>query len=293
MVEGNAKVSSNNWDGGVQVDSIGDADEVLASVRSDKPYPHAYLKLQPAKEAYEWVLANVGATLPKRDAVDQRIVETVRTGQVTAVAEPDIREFLANPNFPDKLIDKLAAMNRQRKVGDPFDPETEQGAQVDKAQFDKIMHYVDLGKKEGAKCVTGGSRVGNKGYFIEPTLFDDVQDDMAIAKDEIFGPVLSVFKFKDVEEVIERGNNTFYGLAAAVWTRDIGKAHRIADALKAGTVWINCYDVFDTAAPFGGFKMSGIGSKAGGPDYLQQFLEPRTITENTLRHGFAPIEEND
>ena len=168
-------------------------------------------------------------------------------------------------------------MNRQRKVGDPFDPQTEQGAQVDKTQFDKIMHYIDLGKKEGAKCVTGGSRVGNKGYFIEPTLFDDVQDDMAIAKDEIFGPVLSVFKFKDVDEVIERGNNTFYGLAAAVWTRDIGKAHRIADALRAGTVWVNCYDVFDTAAPFGGFKMSGMGRELGEKG-LEAYTENKTVT---------------
>ncbi|HEY2895324.1 MAG TPA: aldehyde dehydrogenase family protein, partial [Pirellulales bacterium] len=163
----------------------------------------------------------------------------------------------------DKLIDKLTSMNKARKIGDPFDPATEQGAQIDKAQFDKIMHYVDLGKSEGAKCVTGGKRHGDRGFFIEPTLFTDVKDSMAIAKDEIFGPVLSVFKFKDVDEVIERGNNTFYGLAAAVWTRDIGKAHRIANSLRAGTVWVNCYDVFDTAAPFGGFKMSGMGRELG------------------------------
>jgi len=177
----------------------------------------------------------------------------------------------------DKLVDKLAAMNKQRKVGDPFDPDTEQGPQVDKAQFDKIMHYVEAGKKEGAKCVTGGSRVGKNGYFIEPTLFDDVKDDMSIAKDEIFGPVLSVLKFKDVDEVIERGNNTFYGLAAAVWTRDIAKAHRIADSLRAGTVWVNCYDVFDAAAPFGGFKMSGMGRELGEKG-LEAYTESKTVT---------------
>ena len=142
----------------------------------------------------------------------------------------------------DKVVDKLTAMNKTRQVGDPFDPATEQGPQIDQAQFDKIMHYIDLGKKEGAKCLTGGNRHGNRGYFIEPTLFGNVKDEMSIAKDEIFGPVLSVLKFKDVDEIVERGNNTFYGLAAAVWTRDIAKAaphrrqvagrHRVGELLR-------------------------------------------------------------
>ena len=177
----------------------------------------------------------------------------------------------------DKFVDRLAQLNESRKLGNPFDLETEQGPQVDKNQFDKIMKYIELGKSEGAECVAGGERFGDKGFFVQPTIFDRVTDDMSIAKDEIFGPVMSVLSFKDMDEVIERGNNTFYGLAAAVWTRDIAKAHHVAAKLKAGTVWVNCYDVFDAAAPFGGFKMSGMGRELGERG-LDAYLETKTVT---------------
>lgn len=177
----------------------------------------------------------------------------------------------------DKLVDKLAAKANARRLGDPFDPSTQQGPQVDKAQFDKILSYVDKGKSEGAECVTGGERHGNLGYFIRPTIFANVRDEMAIASDEIFGPVLSVIKFKTIEEVIARSNGTDFGLAAAVWTRDIGKAHMIADQVRAGTVWVNCYDVFDAAAPFGGFKRSGIGRELGEKG-LEAYTETKTVT---------------
>jgi aldehyde dehydrogenase (NAD+) len=177
----------------------------------------------------------------------------------------------------DQFIDKLVGLNQNRKMGNPFDPETEQGPQVDQAQFDKIMHYIDVGKSQGAQCLTGGQRWGDKGYFIEPTLFTDVRDDMDIAREEIFGPVLSVLKFKDVDEIARRANDTFFGLAAAVWTRDISKAHRLAHAIKAGTVWVNCYDVFDAAAPFGGFKMSGLGRELGEKG-LDAYTESKTVT---------------
>jgi aldehyde dehydrogenase (NAD+) len=177
----------------------------------------------------------------------------------------------------DEFVDRLQQKNKVRKLGDPFDPETEQGPQVDKAQFDKILSYVEAGKKEGAKLVTGGKRHGEQGYYIEPTLFTGVQDNMKIATDEIFGPVMSVLKFKNVDEIVQRANRTNFGLAAAVWSRDIAKAHKLAAGIRAGTVWINCYDVFDAAAPFGGFKESGLGRELGEAG-LQNYTETKTVT---------------
>ena len=125
--------------------------------------------------------------------------------------------------------------------------------------------------------MTGGERIGKNGFFIAPTIFDNVEDDMAIAKDEIFGPVVSVLPFKDVDEVIERANNTFYGLAAAIWTKDIDKAHLYAKKVKAGTIWVNCYHVVDTSTPFGGFKMSGQG-RENGEAALEHYTELKTVT---------------
>ena len=177
----------------------------------------------------------------------------------------------------DEFVERSAARAKKRTVGNPFDPKTEQGPQVDQAQFDKVMGYIDSGKREGAKLVCGGSRVGDKGYFIEPTVFADVKDEMTIAQEEIFGPVQSILKFHDMDELVDRANNTMYGLAAAVWTRDVTKAHAVAKDVRAGTVWINCYDVFSAAAPFGGFKQSGIGRELG--EYgLQQYTEAKTVT---------------
>ena len=177
----------------------------------------------------------------------------------------------------DQMVEKLASKATDRKLGDPFDPTTEQGPQVDRTQFDKIMELIESGKKEGARCVTGGGRFGTKGYFIEPTIFADVKDDMRIATEEIFGPVMQVLRFKDVDEVVGRANTTDYGLAAAVWTRDIGKAHSIANRVRAGTVWVNCYDVFDAAAPFGGYKASGMGRELG-EKALDSYTEHKTVT---------------
>lgn len=177
----------------------------------------------------------------------------------------------------DEFVDRLVAKAKARKVGDPFDPTTEQGPQVSQEQFDKVMGFIESGKKEGAKMLCGGERVGSRGYFIQPTIFDGVTDTMRIAREEIFGPVMNVLRFKDLEDVTRRGNATQFGLAAAVWTRDISKAHRLANSLRAGTVWVNCYDVFDSAAPFGGYKMSGQGRELG--EYaLELYTEVKTVT---------------
>src|SRR6266851_4968353 len=177
----------------------------------------------------------------------------------------------------DEFVERSVARAKKRTVGNPFDKNTEQGPQVDQDQFNKVMGYIDTGKKEKAKLVAGGNRVGDKGYFIEPTVFADVQDNMKIAQEEIFGPVMTILKFKDLDEVVDRANKTMYGLAAAVWTKDITKAHAIADRVRAGTVWVNCYDVFDAGAPFGGFKQSGIGRELG--EYgLANYTEVKTVT---------------
>jgi aldehyde dehydrogenase (NAD+) len=176
-----------------------------------------------------------------------------------------------------EFVERLAEKSKERRLGDPLDPKTEQGPQVSQEQMDKILGYVKLGEKEGAALLTGGRRLGNKGFFVEPTVFDNVKDNMAIAKDEIFGPVVSVLPFKSVDEVVKRANTTQYGLAAAVWTKDIDKAHLFARQVKAGTVWVNCYHMVDTTTPFGGFKMSGQG-RENGEAALEHYTELKTVT---------------
>jgi aldehyde dehydrogenase (NAD+) len=176
-----------------------------------------------------------------------------------------------------EFVERLAEKAKERKLGDPLDPTTEQGPQVSKEQMDKILGYCELGQKQGATLLTGGQRFGEKGFFVEPTIFDNVKDDMAIARDEIFGPVVSVLPFRGVDEVIERANKTHYGLAAAVWTKDIDKAHLYAKKVRAGTVWVNCYHVVDSNTPFGGFKMSGQG-RENGEAALEHYTELKTVT---------------
>lgn len=184
----------------------------------------------------------------------------------------------------DEFTEKLVARVSKMKPADPLDPKTKLGAIVSQEQMHTVLSYIHAGKKEGAKLVAGGNRVsvdGSKGFFIEPTIFGDVQNDMKIAREEIFGPVLSVLSFDDVDEVIEQANNNPYGLAAAVWTRDVKKAHRVSRRLKAGTVWINTYGLMDAALPFGGYKSSGFGRELGA-HAIEHYTELKTVWLNML-----------
>jgi aldehyde dehydrogenase (NAD+) len=177
----------------------------------------------------------------------------------------------------DAFVAKSAERARKRIVGNPLDAGTEQGPQVDKEQFDKIMGYIESGKSEGARLVCGGSRVGTKGFFVQPTVFADCRDDMKIFREEIFGPVISITKFKTLDEMIARANRTNYGLAAGVLTNNLPRALHLAREIRAGTVWVNCYDVFSAAAPFGGYKESGHGRDLG--EYaLENWTEVKTVT---------------
>ncbi|XP_061359523.1 benzaldehyde dehydrogenase, mitochondrial-like isoform X3 [Gastrolobium bilobum] len=176
----------------------------------------------------------------------------------------------------DEFIEKAKARALKRTVGDPFKEGIEQGPQIDSEQFEKILKYIRSGVESGATLETGGERFGNKGFYVQPTVFSNVQDGMLIAKDEIFGPVQSILKFNDIGEVIRRANATRYGLAAGVFTKDIDTANTLTRALRAGTVWVNCFDTFDAAIPFGGYKMSGQGREKG--EYsLKNYLQVKAV----------------
>ncbi|KAL5199297.1 hypothetical protein ABZP36_020500 [Zizania latifolia] len=176
----------------------------------------------------------------------------------------------------DEFVEKSKARALKRVVGDPFKKGVEQGPQIDEEQFKKILRYIRYGVDGGASLVTGGDRLGDKGYYIQPTIFSDVQDGMKIAQEEIFGPVQSILKFNDLKEVIKRANASQYGLAAGVFTNNLNTANTLARALRVGTVWVNCFDVFDAAIPFGGYKQSGIGREKG-IDSLKNYLQIKAV----------------
>jgi len=176
----------------------------------------------------------------------------------------------------DEFVERSTERAKKRTVGDPF-TNVEQGPQIDATQMNKILDLIQSGQKQGAKMTTGGNRVGDQGFFVAPTVFSDVTDDMRIANEEIFGPVMQILKFETMEEIIARSNLTEYGLAASVFTKDVEKAMHVAQGIRAGNVWINCYDVFDAAAPFGGFKMSGYG-REGGEYGIHNYTETKCIT---------------
>ncbi|KAF6139457.1 hypothetical protein GIB67_022740 [Kingdonia uniflora] len=176
----------------------------------------------------------------------------------------------------DEFERKIAEKAKNWVVGDPFDPRSQQGPQVDKKQFEKILSYIEHGKNGGATLLTGGKAVGEKGYYIEPTIFTDVTEDMVVVKDEIFGPVMSLMKFKTVEEAIERANKTRYGLAAGIVTKDLNIANRVSRSIRAGVIWVNCYFAFDRDCPYGGYKMSGFGRDMG-LEALHKYLHVKSV----------------
>jgi acyl-CoA reductase-like NAD-dependent aldehyde dehydrogenase len=179
----------------------------------------------------------------------------------------------------DDFVAQLAKRADQMTVGDPMESGTRLGAIVSEEQLDRVMSYVEEGKSEGARLVAGGERttVNGKGNFVTATVFADVDQDMTIAQEEIFGPVAAVIPFEDMEDVIEKANGTIYGLAAGVWTRDIGKAHRMAAELQAGTVWVNTYNQYDSGSPFGGYKRSGFGRDLGWESALEKYTQIKSV----------------
>ena len=171
--------------------------------------------------------------------------------------------LLVHESLHDEVTERISKIAATYKVGSPFDPDTKLGPLISGKQLERVMSYIDAGREAGAALSLGGSRVGSKGYFVEPTVFSRVGNDMKIAQDEIFGPVLSIIPFKDDDDAVLKGNDTPYGLSAAVWTKDIARAHKVARALKSGRVWINTFGEADPVMAFGGYKQSGLGREYG------------------------------
>src|SRR4051794_10092486 len=188
--------------------------------------------------------------------------------------------LLLHEEIHDRFLDELVARARKLRLGDPLEPGSQMGPQISGRQMDRILDYIELGKCEGARLLTGGERDMEgekaKGFFVKPTIFSEVTPDMRIAQEEIFGPVVCAMRFRDAAEAVRIANGTTYGLASAVWTRDIKLAHRIAGELKAGTVWINTYNAFDSGSPFGGYKQSGFGRDLGSYA-LEQYTNVKSV----------------
>ncbi len=189
------------------------------------------------------------------------------------------RLFVQRPIY-EEFVARVAAYAKTLKVGDPLDEATQLGPVVSAEQLERVTGYMALGREQGARAVTGGQRLTSgalaQGYYVEPTVFADVQDDMRIAREEIFGPVISALPFDTLEEVIRRANDSNYGLGSGVWSRNVNTIHKVAHALRTGTVWANCYQIMDPAIPFGGYKMSGFGRESG-VEHMHEYLQTKAV----------------
>src|SRR6202051_2120544 len=185
------------------------------------------------------------------------------------------RLFVERPVF-DRVVEGVAAKAKKINVGSGLEPKTSMGPLVSEEQLQRVCNYLEIGLSEGATAMTGGKKLGDKGYFVEPTVLVNTKDDMRVVQEEIFGPVVTAIPFDNPEELTPRANSTVYGLAAGIWTKDISKAHKLAASLRAGTVWINCYNVFDAALPFGGYKQSGWGREMG-KDVLELYNQTKAV----------------
>jgi acyl-CoA reductase-like NAD-dependent aldehyde dehydrogenase len=216
--------------------------------------------------------------------IDQAVAGAIRgfcsnSGQMCVAGS---RVFVQRGVY-EKVLENMVAAAGRHRVGNPFAADTTMGPLVSRAQFDRVNSYVELGHNEGASARLGGNRYSGKGYFVNPTLFADVDNNMRIAREEIFGPVAAVIPFENEDDAVLQGNRTEYGLAAGVWTRDLARAHRVAHRLNAGTVWVNSYMVFDPISPFGGFKQSGLG-REHGQESMDAYTEVKSVFVN-LNNG--------
>ena len=240
-----------------------------------------------AADGVKRITLELGGKSPNIVLADANLDEAVKgaangifygKGEVCAAGSRLFVEKKIHDDFMQKLVDRTNKL----RPGDPLDPKTRLGAIVSEQQLNTVLGYIDAGNKEGAKLVAGGKRAsvdGSKGYFLEPTIFDAVDNKMKIAQEEIFGPVLATIPFDDVEQVAELANQNIYGLAAAIWTNDVRKAHNLARRLKAGTIWINAYNFYDPALPFGGYKQSGFGRELG-MHAIEHYTELKSVWLN-------------
>jgi aldehyde dehydrogenase (NAD+) len=240
--------------------------------------------MREAAETLKKVSLELGGKSPNIVFADASLKDAVRgastgifygMGEVCAAGS----RVLVERAVYDDFVGQLAARAEKMTVGDPMEPTTRLGAIVSEEQLDRVMGYVDAGRREGARLVTGGERttVNGKGNFVTATVFADVEPTMKIAREEIFGPVVAVLPFEDLDDAVAKANETIYGLAAGIWTRDVGKAHRVASEIQAGTVWINTYNQYDSGSPFGGYKQSGFGRDLGWEAALEKYTQVKSV----------------